>query len=563
MAASGVGPALRRARVKPTRANFRLLLLTGSFIIGNATSFAAEAGQIPAFPGAEGFGAYAKGGRGGDVYHVTNLESSGPGSFAEGLTNNVPPAGRTIVFEVSGYADITGKGGKLTVKAPNITVAGQTAPGDGFGLKNGTFWVSANDFVIRFIRFRDGKSADAVDYDSNSTNSIFDHCSVMLGKDENFSTWKPPENNTFQWSFNAWGMETHSCGGLWNVKHGTVHHTLWAHNHTRNPKARPDDLLDWINNVTFDWDIGFILGDSEGTADWKANVRGCYFVCAEGNLRPVALEKGGLIKEGDRKGQPNFSLYLDDCAMDGNGNGTLDVTKTGYALVSGAYTKRDQPFPSEGAQPVIRDDFLTGYKKVLSNAGPVNLEVNPSLPLRDELDTILVREVVAQKKHRVKSPAETGASNGGFGTLKSSPAPVDTDRDGLPDYWESTLGSNPAKDDHNQPVANLADSYFPAGTPAGYTLLEEYLHFLAIPHAVLPKGTPALTIDLRKFTAGFAKTAKFTVAKVSGGTATLGADGFTVRFSPAKSGRGKFEFTVKDADGSTWTQQLAVLVSAK
>jgi hypothetical protein len=105
------------------------------------------------FPGAEGFGAFAKGGRGGDVYHVVNLNASGAGSFAYGV-ENIPPSGRTIVFDVSGYADIRNE---LTASVkPLLTIAGQTAPGDGFGLKNGTFWLSAGDAIIRHMRFRDG-----------------------------------------------------------------------------------------------------------------------------------------------------------------------------------------------------------------------------------------------------------------------------------------------------------------------------------------------------------------------------------------------------------------------
>src|SRR5215217_3679139 len=119
-------------------------------------------GQLPAFPGAEGAGAFAKGGRGGDVYHVTNTNGSGAGSFAYGLTTGVPAAGRTIVFDVSGYTTISST---LRVTANKITVAGQTAPGDGFGLKNETFRVSGTNNVFRHIRFRDGRSGDAINVD--------------------------------------------------------------------------------------------------------------------------------------------------------------------------------------------------------------------------------------------------------------------------------------------------------------------------------------------------------------------------------------------------------------
>lgn len=214
--------------------------------------FAAVASaQIPAFPGAEGFGAYAIGGRGGDVYHVVNLNTSGSGSLEEGLAT-VPPQGRTIVFDVSGYIKINGT---LTLGSSKVTIAGQTAPGDGIGVTNGTFLIRGDDVIVRHFRFRDGYSPDALNMDSNSTNTIIDHCDVMLSNDENFSSFNsPPENVTFQWSINAWGMETHSAGGLWDIRNGTTHHTLWSHNHTRNPKSHPG-LLDWVNNVMFDWDM--------------------------------------------------------------------------------------------------------------------------------------------------------------------------------------------------------------------------------------------------------------------------------------------------------------------
>lgn len=113
------------------------------------------------------------------------------------------------------------------------------------GIKGGTFWIRASDTVIRHVRFRNGVSADCVDITSAATNTVIDHCDRLFGKDENFSSFgTPPENMTFQWSANAWGLDPHSCGGLWDQRHATAHHTLWAHNHTRDPKAHLDGLLD-------------------------------------------------------------------------------------------------------------------------------------------------------------------------------------------------------------------------------------------------------------------------------------------------------------------------------
>ncbi|HYO08789.1 MAG TPA: autotransporter-associated beta strand repeat-containing protein, partial [Tepidisphaeraceae bacterium] len=515
---------------------------------------------IPAFPGAEGAGGYATGGRGGDVYHVTNLNGSGAGSFAEGLAT-APAVGRTIVFDVSGYI---ASPEQIKLTKSKITIAGQTAPGDGIGLRNGTFWISGDDLVVRHFRFYGHRGGDALDYDSGSVNSILDHVTVAFGPDENFSTWSPPENMTFQDSINAWGLVSHSAGGLWNTNHATALRTLWIHNHTRNPKARPEGVLDWVNNVTADWDIGFIMGDSSTPANWKANVRGSYFVSSY--AKTTALEKALL----DRNGNPNFSLYMDGSALDGNANGVLDVSRTNYQMASGNYIQAPAPFVNNGV-PVTIDDYLTAYKKVVSTSGPLRTDAT-SAALRDELNAIAISDLILQKKHQVSNVSQTGASNGGWGTLASAPAPVDTDQDGMPDFWENSLGLSAGVQDHNGVLASTggivnAGTFMPPNTPAGYTNLEEYLHFLASPHATVAKNTSAepssIDIDLAKYTSGFSKSPVFLLSNVTGGTATLLGDGHTVRFVPTANtfGRAKFNFKVTDGDGSTWTQQFNLLVS--
>ncbi|MGC4016962.1 MAG: autotransporter-associated beta strand repeat-containing protein [Luteolibacter sp.] len=545
----------------------RKTLFAAALLLGQQSLHAQS--TIPAFPGAEGFGALATGGRGGDVYHVTNLNSSGAGSLAYGIAN-APTAGRTIVFDVSGYIHVPGSNLRMTQN--KVTIAGQTAPGDGVGLKDGTFRISADDVVIRHLRFRHGKygsGGDCIDLDSNSTRSVLDHISMQFSTDENMSSFSsPPENLTLQWAINAWGLESHSCGGLWDQNHATAHHTLWAHNHTRNPKARPG-TLDWINNVTFDWDIGFIMGDSETPATWQANVRNSYFLSPPGNLRSKALEKASL----DRNGVPNFSLYLNGCLHDADGDGVLNGTDKGYGIASGSYNTASTPFTSSTV-PVTMDNALTAYKKVVSQGGALRLSVDASQPIRDEVDTILFNMLTGQVHKHVTRESETGASSSGFGTLASTSGPIDSDQDGMPDYWELALGFNPAVDDHNTAFTGsggviTGTTFFPASTPLGYTRLEEYLHFLAIPHGVVAKSTASaptsLTIDLRKFTAGFSKTPVFTLSGVTGGTvAQSGTGGAMVTFNPTVNtyGRARFEFTVTDADGSTWTQTCGILVTS-
>lgn len=528
--------------------------------------------QIPAFPGAEGFGAYATGGRGGDVYYVMNLNTSGAGSFADAVAT-APASGRTIVFGVSGYIPVN----KFNLNKSRITIAGQTAPGDGIGFKGGSFIINSHNVVIRHARFRYGKQTaggDCINVGNGVTNLMLDHVSLAFSTDENISSFSQnprPDFTTFQWSLNAWGLQSHSCGGLWDWNRITTHHTLWAHNHTRNPKARPDGLLDWINNVTFDWGIGFIMGDSTTPSTWKANVRGCYFVCPPGNLRSVALEKASL----DRNGNYNFTLHVSTNLFDKNGNSVLDGSDYGYGIASGSYQVSNAPIVVPGLQvPVTVDPPLTAYKKVVSRAGPLRLNALSGIPLRDEVDTILINNLVNLQRNQVSHENQTGASNNGMGFLNSTPAPVDTDRDGMPDFWENTLGWNAGAQDHNTALPSAGGfvtglTFFPPNTPAGYTRLEEYLHFLAIPHAVIPRNTSngptALTVDLRRYTSGFNKApVVFTFSGVTNGTVTLQPDGYTAVFTPTLNfaGRARFDFTVTDGDGSTWTQTFGVLVSS-
>lgn len=559
--------------------------------------------QLPAFPGAEGFGAYANGGRGGDVYTVMNLNSSGPGSLRYGV-ETAPVEGRTIVFAVSGYIPISYNGdtGNQTVRIVqnNITIAGQTAPGDGIGLKDGRVLITGDDVVIRHIRVRHGKyggAGDCINIESSANNTMLDHVSLMFSTDENISFFNSAVDNfTMQYCTSSWGMERHNAGGLWDLDHGSCHHTLWAHHRTRSPKARPYGLLEWINNVTYHWrNEAFIMGDSQTATDWYANVIGCYYISIadyDAGLDSTPLSKARIASDG----QPNFHLYLNDTLIDANGNGVLDGTDQGYGIVSG------DPYPSGGSTPgsvsydqsassftgapeaISIDDPLTAYKKVISSAGALRLDAAAG-SLRDELDTLLIESVMDQESILVakdtpvtSDPAEPpssgeqhladayGISNNGFGTLDSSEYPADSDGDGLPDFWEMAVGSDPDTASHNDPVP--VGSYVPA-SPSGYTMLEEYLHFKALPHAVIHKNS-SVTVDLRKYTQGFTKSPAYSITGAWNGTCVQYAeDGTTpsstgpiVVFTPTAnfSGRAAYEFSVTDADGSSWTQLVAVFV---
>ena len=560
-----------------------------------SASLGTAVAQIPAFPGAEGFGAHATGGRGGDVYRVTNLNSSGAGSLRYGI-ENAPTSGRTIVFGVSGYIPINYNSdtGNQTIRLVRnkITIAGQTAPGDGIGLKDGRILLTGNNQVIRNLRIRHGKNGgagDCLNIESTASNSIIDHVTMQFSTDENISFFNSTLNNfTMQNSVSAWGLETHNAGGLWDLQNGSCHHSLWAHHKTRNPKARPYGLLEWVNNVTFDWGIGFIMGDSETPANWKANVIGSYFIAPPTYRDNTALESATV----DRNGNPNFSLYLDNCRHDSDTDGILNGTDKGYAIVAGSeyqagdpaganrYVKAPTPFPgSSGNIAIGTDDPIVAFKKVVSDGGAVRMNAGAG-SLRDEVDTLLFNNVVNQVHSRITRESDLPVSNNGFGSLAMSAGPVDSDGDGMPDQWEMALGFNPSAANNNATFANngtviTAPTFFPPDTPAAYTQLEEYLHFLTLPHAFVAENTAAnpsvLTVDLRRYTSGFSSNPVFAVSSITGGTVeqfaangtTPSASGPVVKFTPSPDTRGRagFSFNVTDSQGSSWTRPFAILVS--
>lgn len=541
--------------------------------------------QIPSFPGAEGYGSHATGGRGGDVYIVTNRNASGAGSFADAV-QTAPVTGRTIVFAVSGHIRLpSGSGGGLSIAKSKITVAGQTAPGDGICFWNNTMNLTGDDLVIRHVRWRYGKSSaggDAVDI-SGSQRIILDHCEVMFATDENLSSFgTPPEYFTFQWSINAWGLQSHSAGGLWDIDHATAHHTLWANNHTRNPKCIGPSVFDWVNNTVFGWDIGFNLAPNQTGGNGftnRVNIRGSTF--SHGGSAGDVIYGGGANDDGSNK----FKVHITDSALDGNNNGVLDVSKSNYAMVSSGvlYDEAATAWPqtvdgvTDGTAvgaPVTVDARLTAYKKVLSKVGAVRMEYDAARPLRDELTQLCVTRTAAMQRSIISDPLTLGLSTGtAFAALNSATAPADADKDGMPDLWETSLGMNAALASHNTVFPGgggviTGVTFFPAGTPAGYTHLEEYLHFKAQPHALLPRNTLAspsfIDVDLSRYTSGFTASPVFTLANISGGSATQsGAGGNLVRFTPTidVSGRAWFDFTVTDSAGSAWTQRFLLLVT--
>ena len=273
----------------------------------------------PAFPGAEGFGKYAIGGRGGKVLEVTNLNDDGPGSFRAACLAEGP---RIVVFRVSGTIVLNSK---MEIENPYITIAGQTAPGDGICIRDHMVKVNTKHFVIRYLRFRPGDTS-GIEYDGFSgegSQAIIDHCSVSWGTDETLSINKA-DNFTVQWCMVTESLYDsihkkgrHGYGGLWGGPGGSWHHNILAHHSSRNPRAsgnKESGLMDCRNNVIYNWGFNSAYGGELWPRNWVNN----YYKSGPATERKVrhrifiqADERGRMFAEGNFvSGFPKISNRL-------------------------------------------------------------------------------------------------------------------------------------------------------------------------------------------------------------------------------------------------------------
>src|SRR5699024_11063901 len=255
--------------------------------------------NIPAFPGAEGGGMYTFGGRGGEVYVVTNLNDSGPGSFRAACESVGP---RIVVFNVAGIIHLKSP---IIVKAPYITIAGQSAPGDGICIAGESFWINTHDVIIRYMRFRRGNTNVARRDDAVGGNPVgnimIDHVSASWGGDENMSIYRhmfdPGDgskrkkygtvNVTIQNSIFSEGLDTynHGFGSTLGGENATFMRNLWADNTGRNPSNGWNGVFNFVNNVVFNWYHRSLDGGNY-TAQW--NIINNYF-------KPGPVTKPGQI----------------------------------------------------------------------------------------------------------------------------------------------------------------------------------------------------------------------------------------------------------------------------
>ncbi|MCX5633026.1 MAG: hypothetical protein NTW93_05065 [Phycisphaerae bacterium] len=456
-----------------------------------------KANAVPAFPGAEGYGAYSLGGRGGDVYHVTNLNDNGAGSLRYGITSagGTVSTPRTIVFDVSGTIALTST---LSINKSYITIAGQTAPGDGICLRDHRLGISASHIIMRYIRVRLGDESLTEDdgiWIQSGSNIIMDHITSSWSVDEVFScsTALPDLTNvTVQWSIisealnnSIHGKGAHGYGALIRGCHDakySYHHNLWAHNSSRNPRPGNYDstvsdgnpywedpcglLFDFRNNVIYNWGGSRPGYDADLDSVCRYNYVGNYAKPGPNGTAGYLYSAACTYFKGYYAGNYfNGTYSADDWQWV-----TWDTSKGGWTEAQKAAYKQSQPFPTG---PIMTDTALVAYQRVLNHAGA-------SLPLRDSVDTRIVNEVVNGTGQIIDTQGQVG----GWPTLNSTPAPTDTDQDGMPDNWETANGLN---------LNNAADrNNYTLSTD--YTNLEVYLNSL-IPVGTYSEDTAAPTPD--------------------------------------------------------------------
>ncbi|WP_317175563.1 T9SS type A sorting domain-containing protein [Pontibacter beigongshangensis] len=444
--------------------------------------------QQLAFPGAEGFGRFTTGGRGGSVIEVTNLNDSGAGSLRAAV---MAAGARTVVFRVSGTIALKSR---LSITVPNLTIAGQTAPGDGITIKDYPVVINADNVIIRYLRFRMGdeanQEADALEARFRK-NIIIDHCSMSWSTDECVSLYAN-ENTTLQWCLIAESLRNsahakgaHGYGGVWGGRYASFHHNLLAHHDSRNPRLGEEagkafaltDLTDVRNNIIFNWGGNSMYG---GEA-MNVNIVNNYY-------KPgPATSKGERIISIDKNKNQGTEVYdrwgkffIDGNFVEGSTRATNDNWTYGvYNQFHGSYgtvpeadkqaMRMSAPHPIEGN--VTTHTAQEAYELVLEKTGA-------SL-VRDAVDLRIIENVRNKtftangSNGSTKGIIDSQNDVGGWPELQSLPAPADTDRDGMPDAWETEHSLDP-----NNPADRNGDF-----NGDGYTNLEKYLH------AIVAAGT--------------------------------------------------------------------------
>lgn len=413
-----------------------------------------------AFPGAEGYGKYTTGGRGGKVIAVTNLNDSGEGSLRAALEAE---GTRTIVFQVSGTIMLNSE---LRVHHGGFTLAGQTAPGDGICVGGYPVVIDADNVIIRYMRFRLGDE-NKVEGDAMTIrgpkNILVDHCSFSWATDECASLYEMHEA-TVQWCIISEALNNsvhhkgeHGYGGIWGGEKVSFHHNLFAHNSSRNPRFNGSryhvpwtDLVDFRNNVIYNWKVNSTYAGEKAEQNMVAN----YY--KPGPATPEKLSHRIFNVFRAQESLPFGKFYIADNFMYGNEQVTQDNWNGGVDLDEGAVVaeaKSEKPFPF---CPIEQETAEQAYRSVLKRSGDSFV--------RDAVDQRIVKEVetgtATYRGSQGNMPGIIDSQNdvGGYPQLTSKPAPKDTDGDGMPDAWEKANELNP-NDASDGSAYKLSDAY--------------------------------------------------------------------------------------------------------
>ena len=485
-------------------------------LLAGLTGFgpAAQA-QLPSFPGAEGAGKFTRGGRGTatvptTVFEVTNLSDDGlPGSFRYAVT--AAATHRTVVFRVSGTIHLLSA---LRISRANTTIAGQTAPGDGICLADFPVSISADNVIVRFIRFRlgdknqnqglvDGSGNDDAFGALSRKNLMIDHCTMSWSADEACTVYRG-DSTTLQWNIMSEPLDysyhfeagdtdfqRHGYGGIWGGRNASFHHNLLAHMRGRMPRfdgsrnllpnTAGQENVDFRNNVIYNWASYNVNGGEGG----NYNVVGNYYkygpntpTSSSGGV-PIRSEVLNPYKQTSSPVLPYGRYYLSDNYVDSypavTARNWLGAVMNGGTRNDTTQAKALTPFSTVPA--IAAQSALDAYAAVLQKAGCV-------LPTRDTLDQRIVNNVINRTGRLID--VQGGYAHGtpysisqsAWPVLNSLPAPPDADHDGMPDAWETSMGLNP----------NDAADRNIRGT-SGYTMLENYLNGLTA--TVLATAAPA------------------------------------------------------------------------
>jgi pectate lyase len=406
----------------------------------------APAQALPAFPGAEGFGAEAAGGRGGEVYHVTNLNDSGPGSFRDAVSKGP----RIVVFDVGGVVEI-----KSPVSiAGNITIVGQTSPGQGITIYGDSVSLSnSSNVIVRYIRFRQGiesgRGSKALNVTSGS-NMIFDHVSAQWGRWDTIGVTKNSSKITFQYCLIGESIDPQRFGGLIDSSSEiTLSHNLWINNQSRSPKIKGN--LQYINNVVYNWGASGVPG-GHSVAIWRQDVINNYFIKGPSSSADKALD---MFASTDHVYQTGNYADLDK-------DGTLGGRAVAESDYGGETHPTFQTTPSNKPPiPVTVDSAQEAYEKIVAGAG-ASLQ-------RDAVDERLIGYLTSQGTQGAVIHRESEVGGQPTTAVVTLPPDFDTDRDGMPDAWERNNGLNP----------NDASDARGTADGSGYTNIEKYINSLS------------------------------------------------------------------------------------